>query len=288
MRSCWREPVLDADPQWRLVEQTSCGPPLLEHWRSERGSEEAARLAYHGLVQAPLIVTGVEDPGPGCTPHSEPGFHVFNGPREALDALLKSDERIRVQDPAAAAAVAATADLEPRVIIDACAGKGTKTRQLHALHPNAEIVATDVDPRRHEVLRRSFEGVDGVHIVEPEGLRPWAGRSDLVLLDVPCSNTGVLARRVEAKYRFSDETLASLNEVQQSIIETTMPLLAPGGRVLYTTCSIEAGENERLAERAAGRFGLGIEQTAHRLPQGQPGEAPTSYSDGGFFALLRK
>jgi 16S rRNA (cytosine967-C5)-methyltransferase len=282
-----RENVLAEDPARRLAEQTSCGPPLLEQWRRRCGDDETARLARHGLVHAPIIVSGLSEPGPGCTPHAEAGFFVHEGAREDLEALLAGDEQARVQDPAAAAAVAATADLEASIIVDACAGKGTKTRQLLELHPAATIVATDVDPHRHEILRQSFAGEERVQVVQPDGLRPWAGRADLLLLDVPCSNTGVLARRVEAKYRFDAEALRSLVALQRSIIESTKALLAPGGHLLYTTCSIEPAENEEQAHWAAGHFGLALEHSAGRRPTGLPGDPPTAYSDGGFYALLR-
>jgi 16S rRNA (cytosine967-C5)-methyltransferase len=176
--------------------------------------------------------------------------------------------------------------LRPAIILDACAGRGTKTRQLAALHPQAEIVATDTDGHRLRALALAFEGHPRVKVTTPEGLRRVVGKVDLLVLDVPCSNTGVLARRPEAKYRFNRARLDSVVRLQKEIVEDHRLMLAPEGSILYSTCSLEPSENDAQAAWAAGRTGRVVARQERHEPRGMPGEPDARYADGGFGALL--
>ena len=193
-----------------------------------------------------------------------------------------------MQDPALAAPVERTRGMRASVIVDACAGKGTKTRQLAQVHPEARIVAAEVDPGRRSALARVTANNDRVTVVDAAGATVPAGSVDLLVLDVPCSNTGVLARRVEAKYRHRGSTLASLVDLQRRIVAGTVPLLADGGHLLYATCSVEPAENEDQAAWIAREHDLTVVTTEAVLPHGGPGEPPDLYHDGGFFALLTR
>jgi 16S rRNA (cytosine967-C5)-methyltransferase len=184
--------------------------------------------------------------------------------------------------------VAATDELAPDLIVEVCAGRGTKTRQLAQVHPQARIVASDASPHRLAGLRELFGGHDRVLVVEPDGLLEYAGRADLVVVDPPCSNTAVLARRVEAKYRFGPTTLRQLEELQRQITADAIRLLARSGILLYSTCSLEPQENERQIEWAQRWHGLHPDRRISRPPQGQPGDPPGRYRDGCFFGLLRR
>ncbi len=297
--------VFSEDEQERLGQRTSHGRALIARWRELYGWEETERLAEHSLVHAPIILAASEGdrlpwtdtpeaqiPGAGgaVTAHAQPGFGVFDGSRSGLEELLAANPGMRVQDPTAAAAVDATAGLTPKpeLIVDACAGRGTKTAQLAAVHPEAKIIAADTDAHRAEVLRRAFADRDQVEVVEYRKLMEHAGRADLLVLDVPCSNTGVLARRVEAKYRFSAGTQKKLTDLQKQITADTFALLNDRGRVLYTTCSIDTDENERQAEWMCDQYRLKSVREAATLPQGQVGGPPEEYCDGGYFALMEK
>lgn len=306
----WRlaRPVFDDDPLRRLAQQTSHPEGLLRRWREAHGWERTCALAAHSLVHAPIIIAGLEGAHEHCSPHERNDFHVFTGPRDALDDLLAHHPRARVQDPASAAAVEATVELRPRLIIDLCAGRGTKTAQLELAHPEARIIATDTDPARLEVLRKTFQQHDRVEVIESDALRPqYDGRADLLLLDVPCSNTGVLGRRVEAKYRFGPEALSALVDVQRQIVADAIPLLAEppdrsgdaissggedaapsggGGGLVYATCSLEEEENEAQAQWIARWHHMRVVKAQLSLPSGGPGDEPGGYADGGFFALL--
>jgi 16S rRNA (cytosine967-C5)-methyltransferase len=282
-----RDRVFDADPLRRLAQQTSHVDTLLSRWLELFGECATQDLAYHDLVHAPIIVANVSHADDDLQPHRVPGFHVFTGARDDLVALLERHESARVQDPGSAAAIVAAASLEPKLIVDACAGQGTKTRQLASQYPEALILATDIDPGRRAVLRETFTGHDRVHVVEPDGLLDVHGRVDLLVLDVPCSNTGVLARRVEARYRYERGWIEQLVQLQRQIIADHLALVEPeDGRLLYVTCSIEPDENERQAEWIAHWHQMKIVASQTRRPGGRPGDAPACYTDGGFHALL--
>lgn len=286
--------VFDVDPVRRLSAQVSIGEDLLGRWYAAFGREEAERLALHTLVDAPITVAGVpvappraDEPEPILVPHEVLGFQVLDAPRETLDTLLREHPGARVQDPVSALPVAATADLKPRRILDACAGRGTKTRQLRAWHPEAEIVAAEIDADRLSALRAMARGDARTTVVGYSELARMTEPFDLIVLDVPCSNTGVLARRVEAKYRASDEAVGRLVDMQRQIIADTVRLLAPAGHLLYATCSLEPAENEQQVEWMTRWHPLDVVEQARHVPAGLPGDPPTRFTDGGGFALLR-
>ncbi|MCP3903483.1 MAG: hypothetical protein GY715_07580 [Planctomycetes bacterium] len=283
-----REPVFAADEATRLAERTSHPEAVLARWRRTLGTGPAEALVHHDLIHAPIILAGFDTPPPDSAPHREPGFLVYRGAPDALHEILRATPGARVQDPASAQPVAATAQLCPGLVIDACAGRGTKTGQLAALHADAHIVATDVDAVRRSSLHESFDGHERVEVVEPERLGPFRQRADLLVLDVPCSNTGVLGRRVEAKYRFDADHLDQLVRLQQRIVVDTYDLLAPDGHLLYATCSIDASENEDQVRWIEETFGMRLVDGAQQLPTGRPGDDDREYTDGGYWALLRR
>lgn len=123
-------------------------------------------------------------------------------------------------------------------------------------------------------------------VVGPEQLASFGAGFDLILLDVPCSNTGVLCRRVEAKYRFSAKGLAGLVELQQRIALDHAPLLARDGRLLWSTCSLEQAENRAQAEWLSRRLKLRIEHDEAMAPTGVPGSPAASVRNGSYHAVL--
>jgi 16S rRNA (cytosine967-C5)-methyltransferase len=198
-----------------------------------------------------------------------------------------------VQDPSSAGAIRSIADLRPRLIVDLCAGQGTKTRQLAATFPEARILATDIDAERFARLQATFAKSSQVEVAPFQRVRDASlMKADLVLLDVPCSNTGVLPRRVEARYRFSAKTTASITEAQRQLIADSIPLLntAPGSKpaILYATCSIEPEENQAQAAWARQWHRFAISRERLVLPAGGPGDPATGYHDGAYSVLLTR
>ena len=307
------------DAAANLSERTSHARELILHWIGAFGFRETTRLALHDLSEAPIIVTTATDivaprtsdavsntasdaarastdtptdkpTDSNIEPHEERGFGVWKGSHSEMTAMLAAHPEVRVQDPTSAMTVASLAPLLPRapqLIVDLCAGRGTKTKQLAELFPNATIFATDPDDARFAALAELRHRHPGIKPLSPQSVfREAAGKADLLLLDVPCSNSGVLARRPEARYRFSKARTAAVIELQQKIADPAIGLVAPGGAVIYATCSIERAENESQVKRLASRFGLTLAVERSMMPAGLPGDAPRVYRDGGYHALL--
>lgn len=282
--------LLPEDEIERLGVTTGLSVDLLGRWTGQTDAPTARSRAIHTLCNAPIILNIRHDPdmvGDLIMPHDVAGHAVFSGTRTQLTALFESHPSAWVQDAASGGAVESISDLEPGLIVDSCAGVGTKTRQLAATFPHAEIIATDVDSPRLRTLRSVFKAHDRVRIVEPGALVDAAlGRADLILLDVPCSNSGVLARRLEARHRVNAKTLARLVGVQRGIIADAIPLLAPHGSILYSTCSLEREENDAQLDWASRSYDFEPERVRRAEPRGGPGDLPTAYTDGAFSALL--
>jgi 16S rRNA (cytosine967-C5)-methyltransferase len=266
---------------------------LLMKWDRDRGRESARDLAVHSMAAPPTIlnVSHAESAlsADGLEPHCIDGFCVYLGDRGTLARMLNARRDVWVQDSAAGEAVRAIGAIGAERIVDVCAGRGTKTRQLRATFPGASIIASDTDGARLAQLSEVFARDERVAVVDAGSLPVSCnGRADIALLDVPCSNTGVLPRRVEARHRYSPEQSQRLVDIQVGIIKQSLNLVRPGGWVLYSTCSIEPEENEELVNLACDRFGLRLESMRRTMPSGKPGEPPHLYRDGSFWALLQR
>lgn len=291
--------VLPDDPTERLAIATSCPRLLIDHWSRTVGRETTRARALHGLVEPPVILNIQHaDPAlvanhPALIPHAIAGHAVFTGHGAELSTVLSSLDPARawVQDPASANAIRSIAHSRPSLIVDLCAGQGTKTRQLAATFPDARILATDVHPARFATLQAAFAGSSQVQVLPMPNLRDAAlEQADLIVLDVPCSNTGVLPRRPEARYRFSPATLEELAGVQRQIIADSIPLLAPTreASILFATCSLEPEENTVHAAWANRWHNFVADRQRLDEPAGLPGDPPAGYCDGGYSMHLRR
>lgn len=282
----WPTDALEA-----VAARFSMPPQLIRRWRKTISRRDVIDICEHGLVRPPTILytRHATQPLPtgAASAHRYEHHAVWAAPHEELAAMLGERRDVWVQDPASSGAIDSVRDLTPGVIADLCAGQGTKTRQLAATFPEAEIVATDVDRARFAVLRETFAGHPRVRVLPPrEASAELLGRADLVLLDVPCSNTGVLGRRVEARYRCTTAALDRLTGIQRQLIADAVPLLAARGSILYATCSIEPAENEAIASWAGEWHRFRADRTRRTVPAAPSG--PSSSIDGSFSTLLTR
>lgn len=135
-------------------------------------------------------------------------------------------------------------------ILDCCAAPGGKTRALAERNPNARIVAMELHPHRARMLR-NLVTANHVHVISADARNPPTGELfDRVLADVPCSGSGTLARNPEIKWRLQLEDFADLQSRQLGILLSAMQRVSPGGRLVYSTCSLEKEENSALVEKA--------------------------------------
>ena len=274
---------------------------LVEQWHARLGEAGAVEQALHTLVNPPVVINHahasepVESPeGQTLTPHeARAGLSVLGPVGASPREILRGRKDIWVQDATSAGALDPLADraTKPKLIVDLCAGLGTKTRQLRAMFPEATILACDTNEARAKGLWRVFLKDEKTQVMDIDDVRyEAAGKADLVLLDVPCSNSGVLPRRPEARYRLTSdmgrEQLERLTGVQRDLLAQSKAMLAPGGVVLYATCSMDEEENQGIVRWAQESAGLGLIGEKFVLPKGLPGEAPSAYADGGYAALL--
>jgi 16S rRNA (cytosine967-C5)-methyltransferase len=135
-------------------------------------------------------------------------------------------------------------------ILDCCAAPGGKTALIAGRNPQAKVVASDLHAHRALLLRRLVCRPNVRVIVADARHFPLQGGFDRVLADVPCSGTGTLARHPEIKWRLKPEDINDLHARQIAILRSALAQLKPGGRLVYSTCSLEREENEAVLEAA--------------------------------------
>jgi 16S rRNA (cytosine967-C5)-methyltransferase len=200
----------------------------------------------------------------------------------------------QAQDPASACVVGELAIEPGQQVLDRCCGMGTKTFQMQELvGPGGRVIAVDPSPSRcralREMLRRRRIGNVSVRQIGMLADLPAddPGTFDRILIDVPCSNSGVLCRRPEARYAQSSQALSSLGKLQNRILDDTAPFLRAGGIMVYSTCSVWPEENQRRMAAFLGRH------PQYRLVR-ELGALPsfdadaTGYHDGGYWAVLTR
>lgn len=288
---------LPADEALRLAIVHSLPDFLAVRWREQVGLEALRGIAAAASstpdvflrVSQPLepdvVRAGLAAGGVGVATTSHPRLLRWTGGTSPFATPAFAAGHFVVQDPTALLAAEAVPCGPGDTVVDLCAAPGTKTTALaERVRPGGRVFAFDIDPARRVRIAENVARLrlqDTVQVVADATQLP---RADAVLADVPCSNTGVLARRVEVRRRLSPSTFAELAAVQRALLQQAIALCKPGGAVVYSTCSIDDEENEAvvravLAEPATPRCERGAQvRTLPRL-----GEC-----DGGFFAVLRR
>jgi len=175
-------------------------------------------------------------------------------------------------------------------VVDACAGGGGKTLHLAALMQNTgSLIAIDTDERKLEHLRmRAFRaGVSNVRTLSAQSqlaeIRRLDGRADAVLVDAPCSGLGTLRRNPGLKLGFRSDTSTRLASTQRSLLDSYAALVKPGGRLVYSTCTLLRRENEEIAEDFLSRSsGFSLARAGEILQK----EGITVDSDSPYLLLL--
>ena len=198
-----------------------------------------------------------------------------------------ADGWFSVQDESAMRVASALAPEPGETILDLCAAPGGKTTHLAELMRNSgRIVACDMDDGRLQtvadlVQRLGLTIVQTCRLHDEHGTDAPAGPFDRVLVDVPCSNTGVLGKRPEARWRLRPDDLRELVARQTCLLSLAALRLRVGGAIVYSTCSIEPEENRGVVEAVLRKFlNLRLERDEEAAP-GRP-------ADGGYWARLRR
>lgn len=274
-------------PQWllerwsRQFDEQTLHTILLRDLRSPSTSLRVNRLRTdRETVLAMLAEAGI-DAAAGNLPETveldrRVNPHELPGLREGLFSIQDSTP------------MQAAAWLDPQpgeTVLDLCAAPGTKTAHLaERMGDRGTVLATDVSLDRLNKIEQNVHRL-GLTCVVPQridrdGSVIPAGPFDAILVDAPCTNTGVLSKRVEVRHRLSESDVAELAAVQQRLLQQAADRLKPGGRLLYSTCSLEPeenGENVRRFLASHPEFELVRQELV----------VPGPSHDGGYLALLR-
>ncbi len=299
------EPDPPARPLAWLAAAAGLKQPLLARWVRHFGWQGAEQSAWASQAIPPIVL---QRNSLRCSPQDferrvrdEFGDAAeitteaaFLPPSAAVAGSVLIREGLAwVQDPTARRA-ARTLAVEPsQRVLDLCAAPGGKTLALAIdMHDRGTLVATDL-PERIDAVRQAVRRL-GLSCVQVRLVGPEAGgdprlspdeRFDAVLVDVPCSNTGVLARRPEARLGFTDAKLASLVRLQRELLEIAARCVRPSGRLVYSTCSLEQDENEAVVEAFCRQHdGWQVDSSELTLPGWGP--RLSDWRDGGFAARL--
>lgn len=242
---------------------------LVEHLRPvlPYGEEDLAALDQ----MAPLCTRsrpGLAPPLGRSVLRRDGAWTWWGDPAEAIATVVEPG-RGWVQDPSQGEVVAVARPRPGDLVLDCCAAPGGKSRAFAAA--GCRVVSAELQAAKARRL-----AADGFTAVRADGRRPpFAAAFDLVVVDAPCSNTGVLARRPEARWRYTAETLADLHQMQTTLLAAGATLVQPDGRLVYATCSLSPNENQMVAQNLPGWRLL-----AERLTW------PGPWNAGGYVAVL--
>jgi 16S rRNA (cytosine967-C5)-methyltransferase len=232
------------------------------------------------------------------TPHSPFGIRVVHGQGPSRSPHLEAEPGhgkgwYEVQDEGSQLATLLSGAGPRQQVIDLCAGAGGKTLGLAALMENTgQLYAYDADPLR---LRPIFErlkraGVRNVQVPpagDREALAKLEGKMDLVLIDAPCSGSGVWRRRPDAKWRLAPQMLEARRAEQKTVLEEGAALVKPGGRLAYVTCSVLPSENrDQVDFFLAGHPDFKLIPWSELWQRSLPSETPVPSADGSGETLL--
>ena len=270
---------------------------LWNRWQEHYGKDVAVQIAEALLLQAEIFLR-LRDFPPQAAPTAIKGLVRLDSPEWAPNAkiyrldrqahisiadVFSSKARFYIQDPATLLAPSLLAVRSGEVIADLCAAPGGKSVLLaEALKDTGILYAYDIAEAKLERLRENLKGFSCASVAQMDATQfhPTA-LLDAVLLDVPCSNTGVLKRKPDAKWSFDLKKLAELKDIQSRILHKASQALKPNGRLVYSTCSIEPEENDLQIQNflsAHQDFTLVKKQLI----------LPDADHDGAFAALLHK
>jgi 16S rRNA (cytosine967-C5)-methyltransferase len=256
LRKVTRDAVAWPDEATRL----STPAWLLERWSAQYGVDAARGIAEKALERperfirvGPAEQTPVDAEAtdvPGAFLSAAPGFRIQDVSSQAIIPLL---------------------DLQPgQTFLDLCSAPGNKTAQ--ALETDVRGIAADVSAARLQQVRRvgiPLLALDATQVL------PFSRKFDRILVDAPCSGTGTLGRNPEIKWKLHPNDFADLQRRQTAILRNALELLAPGGRLVYSTCSLEREENEQVVNTVAPE---NVRETLQRIPGRDRGD--------GFFGAV--
>ena len=239
---------------------------LLTRWREENVEYDFVRRGLLGWAGLPV---GQDAPQRVPTDFENLVFELKSHP--PLNSLASfRDGWFYVQDPSTLLAVTELNPQPGETVLDLCAAPGGKTTFIAQLMRNeGKIVACDISEDRLKLIRENCRrlGVACVEPILPSALGSQPSTLGRILVDAPCSNTGVMRRRVDLRWRISAAEISRLRQTQLDLLQLAGTKLKPGGVLIYSTCSLEPEENgEVVKEFLREHAGFKLESTRELLP----------------------
>jgi 16S rRNA (cytosine967-C5)-methyltransferase len=240
---------------------------LVERWQREYGEAGTDAICAHNqqqpVLDIRLISAAAESELANSDAELAPGELLTQSRKLIAGALPEVPEStFRLQDEGSQLVAEIAASLLPaadpkgeKKILDSCAAPGGKTLILAERLPQAAITAAEKNPARLGELAERIKAqpalASRIRCFEADATEPFTGQSfDLILADVPCSGTGTLGRNPEIRHRLAEPALAEQSARQKKILTNALNALRPGGRLLYSTCSLEPDENQLVVDAA--------------------------------------
>ncbi|VAX39968.1 16S rRNA (cytosine(967)-C(5))-methyltransferase [hydrothermal vent metagenome] len=274
---------------------------LSKRWAERFDFEELCRIGFHLNKHMPLslrvnlLKTSREDL---LNLFQKSDIAAVAGKEEEAILLEQSQIKIPqlpgfnegmfvVQNPSALFASSLLAPMPGEEVLDLCAAPGTKTTHIAEMMQNKGIlIATDVDEKRLDKITENATRL-GLDMIQTELIDKTdfatipKGPFDAILLDVPCSNTGVLNKRPEARWRIIPKDLEELPAIQLQLLEVATNRITPNGRIVYSTCSIEPEENQNV-------IATFLQSHPEMKLIKEQKQVPQKNHDGAYTALLQR
>ncbi|MDT8376579.1 MAG: transcription antitermination factor NusB [Mariprofundaceae bacterium] len=284
--------IADSGPSKKLKPYQRAELPnwIYASWRDAFGAEVVQAIANVNLDKPLLAVAVFDDRDAWIRQAEEAGVEVSAGELSPYAAILPSGTGVaslpgyeaglfQVMDQAAQAAVLALDVKAGDKVLDLCAAPGGKAALLARLNPEAEVTAIELSEKRIPRLNENLERVkaNNVSVVQGDATALQFDDSsfDAILLDAPCTASGVIRRHPDAKFLHNRDDLLRHSALQKKMVAEALRLLKPGGRLLYAVCSIHPQENEQVVESFAELL------STKRI-------LPSEHHDGFFIARLAK
>ena len=227
---------------------------LILRWQKRFSEEEIQQLADAFLSQPEFTFRMEHGKAPESFAYTETAgvsgkFPFGKGnAAEVLESEEFKNGKIYIQDPAASLAVSIAPETEFESILDLCSAPGGKALMLLEKYPGVErFLSFDRSPHRQKLTQKNFD-VRGIKHQVTSDPAELTGSFELILIDAPCTNTGVFRRRPDALWRFSGKSLADTVKIQRELLEKAEKMLSPNGCILYSTCSIEPEEDSLMVQ----------------------------------------
>ncbi|MGH9416287.1 MAG: transcription antitermination factor NusB [Terriglobales bacterium] len=252
------ETLLAGEPDWERRRALELSHPawLLRRWSQQFGAERAQAVAVYDNAPPPTAVRG---PGLAALPPPitlVPGQLLADARRVASGDVTQTDPwrrgQVRIQDEASQLMAYLLAPQPGERVLDLCAAPGGKAATLLELAPQAQLTALELHPLRARRLRRLLPPAAAVVVADATRPLPLRGQFERILVDAPCSGTGTLARNPEIRWRLRPSDPARLQRLQFALLRQALAVLAPGGRLVYSVCSIEPEEGEQVMQNLLG------------------------------------